>query len=203
MLNLINWSNEIIENQQNLNFINFVNFRELAITNFKHNLSINHYKSINYLTVISKYICMRIDLLHSLWYLLNFLLGLLRPKHFNLEMKQYYSGAREEGKLCTFPHPYLVTELSADACCRVSVVYFSQLMCTAASWCELQSANVYCSQLMCTAVSWCVLLSANVYCSQLCVLQTAESTDMYFKVSCQLMRAAESVLCTAVSWCVL
>ena len=139
MLNLINRSNEIVENQQNLNFIKFVNFRELAITNFKHNLSINHYKSINYLTVISKYICMRIDLLHSLWYLLNFLWGLLRPKHFNLEMKQYYSGAREEGKLCTFPHPYLVTELSADACCRVSVVYCSQLMCT------VEWTDMYCN----------------------------------------------------------
>ena len=131
---------------------------------------------------------MSIVLLHSLWYLLNFLWGLLKPKHFNFKIKHYYSRARKKGNCVLF------RSISSES---------------TVSWCVLPSqCCVLQSQLLCTAklavvywkVSWRALQWS-------CVLQTARSADVYCRVSqCEQQRQLICVSESAVaywrfSWC--
>ena len=104
---------------------------------------------------------MSIVLLHSLWYLLNFLWGLLRPKHFNYKTKQYYSRAREEGNCVLFQ------SISSES---------------TVSWCVLPSqCCVLQSQLLCTAKL------AVVYCKvSCCVLQSLLTCTAVILVYCRL-----------------
>ena len=127
---------------------------------------------------------MSIVLLHSLWYLLNFLWGLLKPKHFNFKIKHYYSRAREKGNCvlfrsissestvswCVLPSQCCVLQSQLSCSAKLAVVYWK------VSWRALQWS-------WCTAdrkVSWCVLQSQSMW--------TAKTTDMCFRVSCCVLK---------------
>ena len=124
---------------------------------------------------------MSIVLLHSLWYLLNFLWGLLKPKHFNFKIKHYYSRARKKGNCVLFRS--ISSESTVSWCVLPSqcCVLQSQLLCTE------KLADVHCSdlvycrpqgQLMCTAESVNVNSKDNWYVFQSQLLRTEDSAGV-------------------------